>query len=272
MIYEIHQPAFPLNQYVERFVYYKDYQPQHSLERFLPDGYTYVVFDFTEHPKYIFDNHTFKEIQSCRNVWFSGIREKYITISAGLNSEMFIIYFQKGKSYPFVEMPMHELTDCVLDGELVMSPEILNMRESLLSCQSCRQMFLFAEQYLTTTFRAQLVANPCVDYAVELILQQPQQISLRQLSAKVGYSQKHFIKIFKEHVGLAPKGFLKIIRFQKAMEAIENDQQLNWTDLALDCGYYDQAHFINDFKEFSGFTPAQLRQAKSDFSNYIPVG
>lgn len=66
---------------------------------------------------------------------------------------MFIIYFQKGKAYPFVEMPMNELTDFVVDGELVMSNEILNMREKLLECLTVQQKFLYAEEYLTKPFQ-----------------------------------------------------------------------------------------------------------------------
>ncbi len=272
MIFETHIPSFPLNQFIESFVYYKGYNPEHSVDRFLPDGYTYVVFDLTDYPKFIYDNHTLKEIQSCRNVWFSGIREKYITIPSGRDSEMFIIYFQKGKAYPFVEMPMNELADYVVDGELVMSNEILNMRESLLECLTIRQKFIYAERYLKDTFSKKLIANPFVDYSVNSILQQPHQLAMNRLSEKVGYSQKHLIKIFKEHVGVTPKVFLRIIRFQKAIKEIEINRSANWTSIAFESGYYDQAHFINDFREFSGFTPGQFLKMKSDFTNYIAVG
>lgn len=272
MIFETYIPAFPLNQFIECFVYYKDYAPVHSVDRFLPDGYTHVVFDLTDFPKFIYDNHTLKEIQSCRNVWFSGIREKYITIPSGKNSEMFIIYFNKGKAYPFVEMPMHELTDYVVDGELVMSHEILNIREKLLECKTSKQMFLFAEQYLTKKFQSKLTINPFIEYSVNLILQNPHQLSLSRLSEKVGYSQKHLIQLFKEHVGLTPKAFLKIIRFQKTIREIEKHKTADWTAVSFACGYYDQAHFINDFKNFSGFTPNQYLKMHSGFSNYVAVG
>lgn len=103
------------------FIYYKDYNPDHSLDRFLPDGNINVVIDLTDYPKYIYDNLTLQEIQACRNVWFSGIRAKYITIPSGRDSEMFIINFHKGMAYPFVDVPMHELTDYVVDGEQVMT-------------------------------------------------------------------------------------------------------------------------------------------------------
>ncbi|MFN8256324.1 MAG: AraC family transcriptional regulator [Bacteroidales bacterium] len=272
MIFENYIPAPPLNHFIEHFVYYKGYNPEHSVDRFLPDGYTYVVFDLTDYPKYIYDNNSLKEIQSCRNVWFSGIREKYITIPSGRDSEMFIIYFQKGKAYPFVEMPMNELTDFVVDGELVMSNEILNMRETLLECSTAQQKFQFAEKYLTKSFAGKLVLNPFIDYSVNLILKNPHQLSISHLSGKVGYSQKHFIKIFRENVGLTPKSFLKIIRFQKAIREIEAKKFADWTEIAFESGYYDQAHFINDFKAFSGFTPNQYLKMQSEFTNYIAVG
>lgn len=271
MIFESYIPSYPLNHFIERFIYYQGYQPDHSLDRFLPDGYAYVVFDLTDYPKYIYDNHTFKEIQSCRSVWFSGIREKYITIPSGRDSEMFIIYFRRGHAYPFVEMPMHELTDFVVDGELVMSTEILNIREKLFACPTLTQKFLSVEQYLTSAFAKKMTPNPFVDYAVKQLLIHPHQQSIHQLAGRVGYSQKHLIKIFKEHVGLTPKSFLKIIRFQKTIQDIAANKTPDWTRIAYESGYYDQAHFINDFKTFSGFTPNQYLQLQSDFTNYIAV-
>jgi AraC-like DNA-binding protein len=272
MIYDAYIPFHPLNQFIENFIYYKDYNPTHSVDRFLPDGNSNVVIDLTDYPKFIYDNHSLKEIQTCRNIWFSGIRNKFITIPSGRDSEMFVINFRKGKAYPFVEMPMHELTDYVVDGELVMSGEILNMREALLAEASAVKKFQFAEQYLFHTFKPKLTVNPFIDYSVNRILQSPHQLSINHLSERVGFSQKHLIKIFKEHVGVTPKTFLKIIRFQKAIQQIENQTLTNWAGVAFESGYYDQAHFIHDFKEFSGFTPRQFLGVKRDFTNYVAVG
>lgn len=272
MLFEAYIPPFPLKQFIESFVYYKDYNPTHTVDRFLPDGNVYVVIDLTDYPKFIYDNYTLKEIQSCKNVWFSGIRNKYITIPSGRDSEMFIINFHKGKAYPFVEMPMNELTDYVVGGELVMPGEILNMREELLNRPGIHEKFAYAETYLLKVFSKKLTDNPFVSYSVNAILQSPHQLTINKLAGKVGYSQKHFIKIFREHVGVTPKNFLKIMRFQKAIQEIEAAKAINWAGIAYESGYYDQAHFINDFKQFSGFTPAQFRQMNSEFTNYVAVG
>ena len=90
----------------------------------------------------------------------------------------------------------------------------------------------------------------------------PDQINLARVSQNIGYSQKHFIAMFKQQVGITPKAYLKIIRFQKAITEIEERREVNWTDISQDCGFYDQAHFINDFKFFSGFTPERIRPKK----------
>ena len=272
MIFETYIPSYPLNQFIESFVYFKDYNPTHTVDRFLPDGNVNIVIDLTDFPKFIYDNLTLKEIQSCRNIWFSGIRNKYITIPSGRDSEMFIINFHKGKAYPFVEMPMNELTDYVVDGELIMSNEILNMREAMLQLATIKQKFNYGEQYLLKVFGSKLTVNPFIDYSVNSILKSPQQLAINNLSHKVGFSQKHFIKIFKSHVGVTPKAFLRIIRFQKAILQIEANRTADWTSIAYESGYFDQAHFINDFKNFSGFTPEQYLRSKSNFTNYVAVG
>ena len=125
MIFELYIQSFQLSQFIESFVYYCDYHPVHTVDRFLPDGHVNIVIDLTDYPKYIYDNDSLKEIQACRHVWFSGIRNKFITIPSGKDSEMFIINFHRGKAYPFVQMPLHELTDSVVDGDLVLTYEIM---------------------------------------------------------------------------------------------------------------------------------------------------
>lgn len=271
MIFEHYIPAFPLHQFIESFIYYRDYNPVHRLDRFLPDGNVNIVIDLTDHPKFIYDNETLKEIQTCRNVWFSGIRNEYITIPSGKDFEMFIINFHKGRAYPFVQMPLHTLTDAVVDGDLVLTPEIMDLREKIAMAPLIEQKFSVAEQYLLKKFSKRLVLNPFIEFAVNTIVRSPQSQSISAIAAKAGYSQKHLIRLFKDHVGLSPKGFLKIMRFQKAVQEISGPKKPDWTRIAFESGYYDQAHFINDFKAFSGFSPGQYLHKEIEHLNYVPV-
>jgi AraC-like DNA-binding protein len=127
------------------------------------------------------------------------------------------------------------------------------------------------ENQLLKIYLNKLIENPFVDFAVSTIVGSPNQCSIKAISDKVGYSQKHTIKLFKENVGVTPKEFLRVIRFQKAIQQIENQISVDWSQIAFDCGFYDQSHFIADFKRFSGFTPSEYINKKGDILNYIPV-
>lgn len=274
MIIRIHTPTFPLNEYINSFIYYDGLDPVHQMDRFLPDGNTELIINLTEKPQHIYHNETLEEIQSCRQAWVSGIRTQPITIPSGKGCKMVIVAFKKGKAYPFYPLPMNELTDFVVEADLVFGRSILNLRYQLLATSSIDRIFCLVERFLLQQARHALPSDSiteCVEYAVSSITSQPNQLSLWQLSDQIGYSQKHFISLFKKQVGVAPKQYLKIMRFQKAILAIEKDMSMHWNDLALQNGFYDQAHFINEFRAFSGFTPGEYVKRKSDLLNYIPV-
>ena len=272
MILETHIPRYPLNQFVDHFIYYEGYNPAHTIDRFLPDGNTEIIFDFHDGPQYIYDNETLKEIQACHHVWASGVRTGYISIPSGKQAAMFVISFKKGMAYPFFPVPMNEMSDRVVDADLLWGRNFAHLREHMLEINEVALKFVAAENFLLKHFQNRFTLNPAVEFAVAEIIQSPDQLNLGRVSQKVGYSQKHFISMFKQQVGTTPKAYLKIIRFQKAVAEIEERRDVNWTNISQDCGFYDQAHFIHDFKFFSGFTPGEYVRRKNDVLNYVPVG
>ncbi len=271
MIFHQHIPSFPLNQFIESFVYYRGFEPDHRLDRLLPDGNVTLVIDLKEEPQHIYDNETLQEIQACRYAWLSGIRNMPITIPSGKDSEMFIVQFHKGKSLPFVKTPLHIFTDHVVDGSIPFRGLIHDLRNTLQDQLTIEEKFHSAERYLLECAGRNLEVNPFIDYAVSHILQSPGQQTIAAICDKVGYSQKHMIHLFKTHVGMTPKSFMRVIRFQKVIGDIEQSTQVDWSSIAYQCGYFDHAHFIHDFRHFSGITPQQYLSVKNDQLNYLPV-
>jgi len=271
MILETHIPGFPLNHFIDCFIYYEGYHPGHSIDRFLPDGNTEIIIDFDDRPQHIYDNQTLEEIQACHRVWASGVRTEYISIPSGKHAAMFIISFKKGMAYPFFPLPMNEMADRVVDADLLWGNDFAFLRERLLGIKQIGLKFQAVENFLLETFKARFVPNPAVEYALAEIIRRPEQINLARLNENIGYSQKHFIGMFKRQVGITPKAYLRIIRFQRAISEIEQRKAVSWTIISQDCGFYDQAHFINDFKFFSGFTPEEYVSTKNDILNYVPV-
>ena len=85
----------------------------------------------------------------------------------------------------------------------------------------------------------------------------------------VGLSPKRFIERFRTEVGLTPKQYCRVRRFQQALTAAHAASEVDWAAVAVSAGYYDQAHFIHDFRRFSGLTPTGYRAGRTAFQNHV---
>jgi AraC-like DNA-binding protein len=271
MIFAQYTPRFPLNEFVDNFVYFRGVQVDHRIERLLPDGNVVLIIDLTESPQYIYDNQTLAEIQTCRRAWFSGLHQHGLSIPSGNGNELFVTTFRKGRSFPFTRAPLTEFTNEVVDGEVALSPEVLSLRAALQDQPSPQAKFAYAEAEMLRRFGGGLEVNVCVDFAVARLERSPHETTIRDLSSKVGYSQKHFIHLFKQQVGVTPKAFLRIMRFQKALGQISRTPMPQWAALAADCGYFDQAHMIAEFRSFAGLTPVEYQRHASAYPSYVVV-
>ena len=110
-----------------------------------------------------------------------------------------------------------------------------------------------------------------VSWAVARIQDSGGAVDITDLARELGYSAKHTIDLFRDQVGVAPKLFARIVRFDRLMSHLRAGGRGTWTDLALTFGYYDQAHLIRDVRQFTGLTPIQARGALLDFSALAPA-
>lgn len=272
MMFRTHIPSYPLSTFIECFVYFKEADPNLRIERFLPDGNIELVIDLAEKPKFIYDNSTLTVIQECNHAWLSGIRTKPISIPGGEYSEMFIVFFKKGMAHHFTNMPLYEITDTVTNADLLSGKDIPDLRYALQITTSIERKFSCAEQFFLQRYNRHATIDPAIEFAINSITTTPDALTINKIHDSIGYSHKHFIKLFRHHTGVTPKAFQRIMRFQKAILDIERDSGINWPQLATGCGYYDQSHFIEDFKHFSGFTPQEYQRLKGRDLNYVPVG
>lgn len=150
----------------------------------------------------------------------------------------------------------------------------IELREALLAALSPQSKFATLESWLLQRLNAcQFDAREQdrVFWARDrLLAAEPPRIG--DLVAEPGISHRRFIDEFRSHVGLTPKRFCRIRRFQQVVAEVAARKPIDWADLAYACGYFDQAHFANDFRAFSGLRPSEyLRKAAGEYVNFIPV-
>jgi AraC-like DNA-binding protein len=81
---------------------------------------------------------------------------------------------------------------------------------------------------------------------------------VRAVAVDLGVSERHLRRVFRETVGMSPKAFTRLARFQRALGAARKDARLSWASIAAAAGYYDQAHLIAEFRAIAGVTPREL--------------
>ena len=270
MIYQIHIPAPPLSHFIEHFFYYEGFQAEYQMEKFLPDGSMDLLIDLTETPKKLFHDEDGSSYTTYNKSWMSGMKTEYILIDASV-STMIGVHFKPGGAYPFFNLPVAELNNTTIETDILWNIDIHYIRDEILNKQRTEDKFLVLENFFIKKGRNKLEPNLFIHYALDQLQRSPQLWTIEKLAAKTGFSQKHLIHLFKKYVGLSPKQFARIARFQKVITELEKYQEVEWTSIAYDCGYFDQAHFIKEFQSFSGINPSKYLVQRGEYRNYLPV-
>jgi AraC-like DNA-binding protein len=100
---------------------------------------------------------------------------------------------------------------------------------------------------------------------------EPHATTVAAVTDQIGLSAKRFIQAFRDETGFTPKVFCRIRRFQQALNRMSGCKSVEWADVALDCGYFDQAHFIHDFRAFSGINPTSYLAHQTPHRNHVPL-
>ena len=272
MIFETHELGPPFDALIESVFHFRGFQPDHSIERVVPTGHVFVIFELDGMERHTFDNESLEPNADFRSAWISGMHRNYISISAHQDSEMFVIQFKSFGAYPFLHLPMHEIADRVVAGDRILNGELFELRETLTGAPSSQDKFRVAEQWLEDRFDGRLAPpRPIIDL-VELLQTQPAS-KLNEIVAGYDGTQKHLISQFKKFVGLTPKQYQRILRFNDVFAQMQKDQFLSWSDIAYRCGYSDQSHFIREFRHFSGFNPESFlrEEFEDDAANFFPL-
>jgi AraC-like DNA-binding protein len=108
------------------------------------------------------------------------------------------------------------------------------------------------------------------DHALYLL--RVKHLSIAECARSIGVSERRLSQVFREEVGVSPKLWARIHRFQTVTRALHAGVNIPWVELALDCGYYDQSHFANDFRAFSGLDASAYSAHVTRWQNHVTLG
>jgi AraC-like DNA-binding protein len=159
-------------------------------------------------------------------------------------------------------VPMHELADRVTPLEAVLGREGAELPERLATAPDWETRFALLDRFLARRLAAARAPAAGVEHAWWRLVGTHGAMPVQRLAEETGWSRRHLFARFREHTGLPPKVFARILRFQRAAALMARSDGPSLCEIALDCGYYDQAHLNRDFREFAGRTPTELMAAR----------
>jgi AraC-like DNA-binding protein len=145
------------------------------------------------------------------------------------------------------------------------------LRERLFEAPSACAKLEILEDFLVESFAARLTCNAIVDFALTRFAQTSLVSTVNEVALETGWSVRRFSQIFREQVGVTPKTWCRIQRFQRAVRQLYAGAEIPWAEMAVECGYYDQSHFANEFRAFSGIDATTYSARRTEWANHIPV-
>ena len=181
-------------------------------------------------------------------------------LMASKGTIILVVRFYPFASSLFFPNTVSDFTNDSVDLRDVLDDELDKFYDELMQASSIEQMVMVLEPYLIQLLSRTKNAVKKVN-GIEQICRQicsEESFNIKNISCYFGLSDRYIQKLFYEMVGLTPGSFFSIQRFNRSLELVRSSKQ-SLTSIAHQCGYYDQAHFIKDFKKFAGSTPSEIR-------------
>jgi AraC-like DNA-binding protein len=171
--------------------------------------------------------------------------------------ESFSVVFQPAGLFRLFSIPAAELTNRDYDAHAVIGGSVSSLHQRLGECHGFEGRARIADQFLLAVLQTGQTGDGVLD-AANHVLRAHGGVRINDLAARTGYSLRQFERRFAERIGVSPKLYARIARFEAALDSRARSQGTTWTDIAHAFGYYDQMHLIHDFERFSGETPGNL--------------
>jgi len=253
--YVTHTPSGVLSRFVDYFWWLSD-APVHQQERIVPTGTLELVINLNADLFEIRGSDEEACAKRFSGAMVSGAYGRYFVIDTRAHASLLGIHFKPGAARTMLGPPLGELADLHVDLEQLWGPLARELRERLATATDPAARFLLLEEALLSRL-ARTSTAPHAAVAAALHQLSGGRPSIGEVSAGLGLSRRRFIELFTAEVGMTPKLYARVQRFQAAVLLAQRSAP-DWSALAQAAGYCDQSHLIRDFMSFSGFSPTEL--------------
>jgi AraC-like DNA-binding protein len=253
MTYKKVSPPIPLRPFIRSFSYWEGGAPNGDLLGVTATRALSLQINLHDDELRWYD----AEGDRCRRLkgfTIAGPQSRPFAVDA-LQRRIVRVMFTPGGAYPFLRAPLSELHDHHVSLEDIWGREARTLHARLAEARTPDAVFEVLGRELLAISQDGAEIHPVISGALVSCARSQHLVTATQLAFDAGMSPKRFIEKFSREVGLTPKLYLRIARFERVIERIYSDEHVDWAHIAAEHGYSDQSHLIRDFHEFAGLTP-----------------
>ncbi|MCZ6703880.1 MAG: helix-turn-helix domain-containing protein [Ignavibacteria bacterium] len=256
MNYQTFEPSKALNEFVKCYwtlESLKEENPQR--QRIVPDGCMEMIFHYGDLYKQYINNRNHIIQPRC---FVIGQLTLPLEIEPTGNTGIFSVRFYPEGFTPFVTLPINQMENKAIPLEKLFGIDGLKLENDVLNAKTIDNKIKMIEKFLLNRLTDVETIDCIVQSTVSVILELNGQLSIDELSKTMNVNKRQLERKFSAAIGLSPKQLSKVIRLQATLKIMLNKSFTSLTALAYEGEYYDQAHFIKYFKEFTGLTPKKF--------------
>ena len=270
MRYALRRPEGRLAPFVQLLWFYEGYARPHPRERLLPDGSGELIINLSEDEVRVWDRRDLSRCRRLDGAVLVGPHSEYFVIDTAGQRSVLGVHFRPGGTYPFFGLPADELHGQHVSLRDLWGGFARELRECVLAVEGVEARFNLLEAALLRQVQRPLALHPAVGFAIGEFQRRTRR-RVADVCEETGLSARRFIELFRLQVGMTPKRYARIRRFQHIVQRLPQGVAVDWSDVALDAGYFDQPHLVHEFRAISGISPGAWEQLRTEHRNHIPL-
>ncbi|MBO6522335.1 MAG: helix-turn-helix transcriptional regulator [Balneolaceae bacterium] len=264
MLYDRIEPELSLTNLIDCYWVIESNDRTPRQQKIIPDGFPEIIFHYRDPYRIKLSGEW--ELQT-KKLFAGQIRNHFLLENTG-SSGMIGIKFKPAGLTKLFGIDMQNYTDNVADLDSVLESEFHFVSEILLSPTPYFEKVDVLNQFFTKKKAGNTKSSQIIEQTLELISENNGVISVSELTSTLDVGERKLERLFNKYVGLSPKFYSRIIRFNYIFQVIQK-KKLSWSEVAHLSGYYDQSHFISNFQEFTGEDPSSYFFENDNMANFF---
>ena len=264
MFFKRFAPAEELKNIIECYWIIEDDDLAPIQQKIIPDGFNEIIFHYRS--PYRINLGGDWEQQSL-SLLAGQISKHFFLENTGASGIVGIKIKPTALTHLF-GLSMHQFTDRVVDLSSITALQPLLIQEQLKGAADHDERIALLNELFKKILSEKIYKTAAADHAIELIFANHGMIPVSTITKSIGIGERQLENLFKKYIGLSPKFFMRIIRFNYIFKLVQDNNQ-SWSGLAYEASYFDQSHFIRNFRDFTGENPSDYAFDEKNMANFF---